>query len=198
MTASPALAIDDVAAAVLLPGVLVVAGGARLLLAVAHGVHLRLAHAEDVHHLHHGVGAALAEGEVVLAAAALVGVALDPDLGLRVGAQVARVRLDDAAVPGADLVLVESVVDAALGGGALARRGVRGSGDARGPGRARRRLRGRAARARGRRRAGLVARGFARAARDGEGDEHGEEQGTAEEEYVSHGVLPRMNRMEQG
>src|SRR5204862_287575 len=61
------------------------------------------------------VGAALPETEVVLAAAALVGVALDQHLRARVFAQVLRMRLDQRAELVLDVELVEVEVDRAPG-----------------------------------------------------------------------------------
>src|SRR6185503_15316765 len=69
--------IPDVGTAILRPRRLVVAGGLRLLFAVADGLDAGTVRAHHGHDPLHRLGAALAEGEVVLAAAALVGVALD-------------------------------------------------------------------------------------------------------------------------
>src|ERR1043165_8555094 len=83
----------DVRASVLRPGRLVVAHGRRLLLAVAHGLDGRVGSAEHGHHLLHRFGTALAECEVVFAAAALVAVALDAHMLASMVGDVARVRL---------------------------------------------------------------------------------------------------------
>src|SRR5512135_1675231 len=107
--------IDDVAAPVLRPSLLVVPLGARLLLAPAHRLDARVGHPEQPQRLAHPVGAPLPKRQVVFPAAALVAVALDPHRRLRVIAQVARVRLDHRPVLGLDLGLVEVVVHAALG-----------------------------------------------------------------------------------
>src|SRR5687768_15265118 len=88
----------DVRAPVLRPGLLVVAGRQRLLLAVADGLDAAVSDAQHRHHLLHRLGATLAEGEVVLAAAALVAVALDADARVALVAHVARVRLDQPAI----------------------------------------------------------------------------------------------------
>src|SRR5207253_828461 len=71
----------DIRAAVLCPRGLVVTLRLRLFLAIAHGLDASVAHAQDGHHLLDGLGAALAQREVVLAAAALVAIAFDADVG---------------------------------------------------------------------------------------------------------------------
>src|SRR5688572_12919990 len=91
----------DVRAAVLRPGLLVVARRHRLFLAVADGLDAAVGDAQDGHHLLHRLGAPLAEREVVLPAAALVAVALDADAGVALVSHVAGVSLHD----GAELVL---------------------------------------------------------------------------------------------
>src|SRR5687768_3442782 len=88
----------DVRAPVLRPGLLVVAGRHRLLLAVADGLDAAVSDAQHRHHLLHRLGATLAEGEVVLAAAALVAIALDADARVALVAEVAGMRLHHAAV----------------------------------------------------------------------------------------------------
>src|SRR6185295_11553624 len=112
--ASILAAVKDVAAPVLGPRAFVVAVGLRLLLAEAHRLDLVLARAEQDQHFLHAVGAALAEADVVLAAAALVGVALDHHARARVLAQVLGVRLDQAAVLVLHVELVQVVEDRAL------------------------------------------------------------------------------------
>src|SRR5690606_40721098 len=102
------------------------AGGARALFAEADRLHLRVGHAECRHRPPHRFGALLAQRQVVFAAAALVGVALDHDAPGLVGEQVARVRVDRAAELVLDHETVEIEVDAALG--ERARRGVQRSG----------------------------------------------------------------------
>src|SRR5438552_6239530 len=114
-----ASAIHDVAAAVFGPRSLVVASGLRLLLAEAHRLDAVLADAEQRHDLRHAVGAALAQRDVVLGAAALVGIALDHDLEAGVRAQVVGVGFDQLLALGGDLRLVVLVIDAALRGNRL-------------------------------------------------------------------------------
>ncbi len=84
-------------------------------------------HAERGQRAAHGLGALLAERQVVLAAAALVGVALHDDLARTVRREEARVRLDRAAVLVLDHEAVEVEVDAALGqrAGRIVQRRVR-------------------------------------------------------------------------
>src|SRR3982750_731216 len=72
----------DVRAPVLRPRLLVMARGGRLLLAVADGLDAVVADAEHRHDLLHRFGPALPQREVVFAAAALVAIALDADLGV--------------------------------------------------------------------------------------------------------------------
>src|ERR1043165_2645355 len=113
-SASVFAAVEDVAAAVLGPCGLVVAVGLRLLLAQAHRLDLGVAGAEQHHQLVHAGGGSLAEADVVLAAAALVGVALDQDLRRGILAQVLGMCFDQAAVLVLDVELVQVVVDRAL------------------------------------------------------------------------------------
>ena len=105
--------VTDVAAAVLPPAVLGVVGAGGLFLAEAHGLDLALLRAQQEQRLLEALRTALAEADVVLAAAALVGVALDRHPGARVLAQVLRMRLDDAAVFVLQLEPVVVVVDRA-------------------------------------------------------------------------------------
>src|SRR5207237_10246108 len=77
----------EVGAAVLLPGVLVVSGGPRLLRAEADGEELRGFRTQLGEVAFGGVRAALAEGEVVLLGAALVAVAFDADLEIGVAGE---------------------------------------------------------------------------------------------------------------
>src|SRR5205814_4235579 len=109
--ASILAAIEHVVAAVLRPAILAVLVAARLLLAEAHRFDLVLARAEQRQHLLYAVGAALAEADVVFAAAALVGVALDQHFGARVVAQELVMRFDQRLVLGLDVGLVEVEVD---------------------------------------------------------------------------------------
>src|SRR4051812_217948 len=90
-------------------------GAGRLLFAEADGLDLVFARAEEHQHLLHGVGASLAEADVVLAAAALIAVALDQHLGGRVVAQELGMRLDQRLELVLDVELVEVEVDRALG-----------------------------------------------------------------------------------
>src|SRR2546423_9411656 len=105
--------IEHVAAAVRRPAFLAVLGARRLLLAQAHRLDLVFARAKEREHLLHAVGAPLAQADVVLAAAALVGIALDEHLRRGVLAQKLRVRLDDLAVLVLDVVLVVLEIDRA-------------------------------------------------------------------------------------
>src|SRR5262245_840233 len=111
--------VEDIAAAILRPAGFRRLGAPRLLFAEAHGFDLVLPYAQDLHHLLHGIGPALPEREVVLAAAALVGVALDAHLGGAVLLQVARVGRHDRLVLVLDEVAVVIEEDAALGEDAL-------------------------------------------------------------------------------
>src|SRR3954464_8817979 len=97
--------VEHVVAAVLRPAAFGVVGAHRLLLAEAHRFDLAFLGAEQDQRALHRVGATLAEAEVVLAAAALVGVALEQHLRARVLAQVLGVRLDQPLVFILDLVL---------------------------------------------------------------------------------------------
>jgi hypothetical protein len=86
-----------------------------LLGAEAHRFDLPRGHAEQRQRALDRIRPALAERQVVLAAAALVAVALDPDLEFLVFQQELGVRLHDRLELVADVVHVEVVVDAALG-----------------------------------------------------------------------------------
>src|SRR4051812_11287498 len=77
-----ASAVHQFGPAVLAPGVFRVGLGRRLLLAETDRLDLGVAHAEQVQGLLHCFRALLAQREVVLAAAAFVGVAADGDLPL--------------------------------------------------------------------------------------------------------------------
>src|SRR5690606_11894191 len=103
--------VDDLGAAVLRPRVLTRALGRRLLLAEAHGLDLRVVHAQQGERAAHGLGALLAQRQVVLAAAALVGVAFDGDLARRVGLQEAGMAVDHRLELGLDGVAVEVEID---------------------------------------------------------------------------------------
>src|SRR6185369_4589355 len=74
--------VQDIATAILRPGLVVGALGAWLLLAQDDRLNLVLARAQQQQHALHAVRAALPQADVVLAAAALVGVALDQHLAL--------------------------------------------------------------------------------------------------------------------
>src|SRR5690348_2404073 len=104
----------DVRTAVLGPGGLVVALRDGLLLAEADGLDAVVRHAQHGHDLLHRLGAALAEREVVYAAAALVAIALDLGAGIAVLDHVARVRLHERPEFVLHHVRVEVEVDAAL------------------------------------------------------------------------------------
>jgi hypothetical protein len=106
--------IQHVAAAVARPRLFGVAELLGLFLAQAHRLDLLLAHAQQQQHALHALGAALAERDVVLAAAALVGVALDQHLQLGVPTQVRGMRLDQGLELVPDVVAVEVVVHRAL------------------------------------------------------------------------------------
>src|SRR5215470_6543887 len=106
--------VDDVVAPVLGPRVFFVAGVARLLLAEAHSLDLRIAGPVELHHALDRFGAPLPERDVVLAAAALVGVALDGHLRALVRLQVLAVRLDQRLVLVLHVVAVELEIHAAL------------------------------------------------------------------------------------
>src|SRR5207245_10223252 len=108
-------AVEHVAAAVLRPAVFRMLAADRFLLAQAYRLDLVLLGAEDRQRPLDAVGAALPETDVVLAAAALVGIALDQHLRARVLAQVLRMRLDQGAELVLDVELVEVVVDRAPG-----------------------------------------------------------------------------------
>src|SRR5689334_19081520 len=71
--------VDDVGTTVLGVSLLVVALSPRLFLTEAHCLDLSTRRAEERHHLFHCIRAALAQSDVVLATAALVGIALYRD-----------------------------------------------------------------------------------------------------------------------
>src|SRR6059036_1924085 len=98
--------VDDVVAPILGPGRFVVTRVLRLLLAEAHGFDLRVGRAVEQHHALDGVGAPLAERDVVLPAAAFVGVALDRHPRRAGGLQILCVRLDQRLVFVLDRVAV--------------------------------------------------------------------------------------------
>src|SRR5690606_22442101 len=109
------LLVDDVRAAILRVGSFVAPAGARAFLTEAYRFHLLVAHAQHGERAAYRLGPLLAEGEVVLAAAAIVGVALDGDPAAAIGGQVAGMRLDQRAVLVLHHEAVELEVDAALG-----------------------------------------------------------------------------------
>src|SRR6478735_6033444 len=84
------LLVHEVGAAVLCPRRFVMTRGLRLFLAEAHGFHLRVRHAHQRQRTAHGFSTLLAECQVVLARAALVGIALDQHVALRMALQVLR------------------------------------------------------------------------------------------------------------
>ena len=83
-----------------------------LLLAVADRLQLRLGGAERPQVVGDRVRAAVAERQVVLLGAALVGVALDGDVQLVIGLEAARGALEAVVVGGRDVALVEGEVHA--------------------------------------------------------------------------------------
>src|SRR5690349_9097540 len=99
--------IPDVGAAILRPRGLVMARRPGLFLAVARGLDAVAVGTQHRHHAFHRLGAALAEREVVLAAAALVGVALDAHALLAMIGDIARMRLQQAAELVLHLVRIE-------------------------------------------------------------------------------------------
>src|SRR5438105_6574516 len=90
--------IQDLDATILRPGCFTVSAIDRFLFAVGDRRYAVGGNAEHAHRALHGLRAALAESEVVLARAALVAVAFEMHFDVRVGRQVARVRFDDLAV----------------------------------------------------------------------------------------------------
>src|SRR5690606_20932633 len=104
----------DISAAVLRVVGLGGAGGAGLFLAEADGFDLRVADAQPGHHAAHGVGTAVAQGQLVFGPAASGSVALDLDTLLLVGSQVAGVGLDQATVLVGHRVAVEVKVHRTL------------------------------------------------------------------------------------
>src|SRR5690349_289386 len=107
-------AVHDVVAAILRPRRLVMPRVLRPLFAVADRLDLAVGGAEQQHHPLDGIGALLAERDVVLARAALVRVALYRHPRGAVLLQVARMRLDQRTVPVLHDEAVEIEVDAAL------------------------------------------------------------------------------------
>src|SRR5204862_4288285 len=92
------LRLGEIAAAIFGPGRFVVPEAARLLLAEAHRLDLLLARTQQHQQSGHRFGASLAERQVVLRGAALVGVADDDEPGRRIRAQPAGVALYQRAV----------------------------------------------------------------------------------------------------
>src|SRR6185436_2374408 len=112
--ASVLAVIEHVVAAILGPAVLAMVAARRLLFAEAHRFDLVFLDPEEGEHLLQAVGAALAEADVVLAASALVGIALDQHLRARVLAQELGVRLDKRPVFLLDIDAVEIEIHRAL------------------------------------------------------------------------------------
>src|SRR5471030_1620127 len=113
------LLVDDIGTTVFRPCCFVVAFGFRLFFAQRHGFDLRLRHAQRGHGFTHGFGTFLTQGQVVLGAAAFIGVTLDQDRTGFVLLQVVGVVLHDRFAVVAYDVAVEVEVHAALGQHAL-------------------------------------------------------------------------------
>ena len=107
--------VDDVRTAVFHPRRFIVTSRFRLFLAQGNGFHLRIGHAHHCQRFAYRLGALLAESQVVFAAAALVGIALDEDLLALVLRQVVAVRRYQCLVVILDGIVVILKVDAALG-----------------------------------------------------------------------------------
>src|SRR5579864_7024368 len=82
------LLVHEVGAAVLRPRRFVMTVSLRLFLAEAHGFHLRIRHAHQRQRTANSFSTLLAECQVVFAGAALVGVALNQHVTLRVALQI--------------------------------------------------------------------------------------------------------------
>ena len=120
MAASPALSawrslIDQIGATVLGKRRVVIGAAAGLFLAQAHGFELGFGHAQCDQRAANRLGPPLAEREVVLAAAALVGIALDHDFLRAVAGQVLRMGIEGRAVLILDGEAVEVEIDTAPG-----------------------------------------------------------------------------------
>src|SRR6187431_120966 len=113
-------------AAVLGPRGLVAAGRRRPLLSETHRFELRVGDAQEGHRSQHRLGPLLTEREVVLAAAALVGMALDRAALAAVGCHALGMGLNQRAVLVLDHEAVEVEVDDARRTGACRRRNVDG------------------------------------------------------------------------
>src|SRR5690348_10983696 len=111
--------IDDVDATVLRPGILVVRRIDRMLRAVAGHGDLTRGGALQQQSLADRLRAAHAEADVVFRRAALVGIAFEPDAGVRVIGEILRMRRDDVSAVALDHRAIEVEVDRALGEHAL-------------------------------------------------------------------------------
>ncbi len=89
----------------------VLAGGGRTFLAVADDPDLLGRNTHGDHHLAHGIGPALAQGDVVFAAAALVGMPLQLGDGPPVAGQGAGVGFDDGPAFGTNIGAIVLEVD---------------------------------------------------------------------------------------
>src|SRR5690606_9773477 len=130
--------VHDLDATVALPAVLVGLGADRTLLAVGNDGDLAGRTASALQRAGYGIAAALAQAQVVLAGAALVGIALEGHAGARAVTQVLGVAGHDGLELGTDDVLVEVEVDGALAQAAVGiqiGRGVAAVGHRRGLGR---------------------------------------------------------------
>src|SRR6187549_647371 len=99
-------AIHELDAPIQAPRFFVAARCCRALFTVADGRELLGAGALQLQHAAHCLRATLAEADVVLAAAALVGMAFEPDLHVRVRSEVAAVGLQHGIELGLDVGLV--------------------------------------------------------------------------------------------
>src|SRR4029079_15711517 len=103
--------VHDFDAAIHLPAILAVVLAHRALFAVAHDIELGGRGTGGAERARHGVAATLAEAEVVLARAALVGVALQRDARARELAQVRGMAADRSLELRLDVGLIEVEVD---------------------------------------------------------------------------------------
>src|SRR5262245_11850944 len=107
--------VHDVAATILRIAAFRGVGAPGLFLAEADGLDLVRSHAQNLHHLLHRVGPALAQGKVVFPASALVGVAFDAHFAPAVLLQVSRVGRHYRLVFVFNEIAVVIEKDAALG-----------------------------------------------------------------------------------
>src|SRR5947207_9609220 len=105
----------EVVAPVLGPCAFVVSGVARLLFPEAHGLDLLVGRTVEQHHAFHRIGTALAQRDIVFAAAAFVAVTLDGHLSRAIALQIHPVRIDQRLVIILDRVAVEVEEHVALG-----------------------------------------------------------------------------------